>query len=436
MFFKFRYDSEDDIDSVEPLPPPVERKERNRDKSMRKKPIDARDEPENADYYSSSYDKTYDQGGKSTKSIKRKVKTKETTSPIVEVIPPEELPLPLDEDNKEERSAEKSNKKLKKDGKKKRKHKKSPDSTVPVDEVKKVKPGVEMETGTDNDENMYDERHETRVSPEPTIKSRKSDTIMKSVVIERPRSPTPEEHLTTRKRTHSQERDGEVTRKEEMRRAENTRDSHVREGKQSRHVDNRNDETKTKKRRSSSDSHPPPPPPPPYVQNGSNDTSFPTSNAPRNAFVPSSSFVDASVPSRATFAKHSPEDNSIASTGSNIKPTSGNTTPTNSPGNAQTNNSVVPNSDDTLMELLRRHPVMWQGLLGLKNDSAAIQMHYVSGNSKLAEFSLPKASGATGPNGVTLPPILRIAQRMRMEVSQLEGVTKRMQVMIWLMRVH
>lgn len=34
---------------------------------------------------------------------------------------------------------------------------------------------------------------------------------------------------------------------------------------------------------------------------------------------------------------------------------------------------------DTLLDLLRRFPVMWQGLLGLKNDTAAVQMHFLSG---------------------------------------------------------
>ena len=59
---------------------------------------------------------------------------------------------------------------------------------------------------------------------------------------------------------------------------------------------------------------------------------------------------------------------------------------------------------------------MWQGLLALKNDIAAIQMHYVSGSEKVAQDSLISA----------MP--LRIAQRMRLEPSQLEGVGRRMTV--------
>ena len=38
-----------------------------------------------------------------------------------------------------------------------------------------------------------------------------------------------------------------------------------------------------------------------------------------------------------------------------------------------------PTNADTLMDLLRRYPVMWQGLFALKNDSAAVQMHFLSG---------------------------------------------------------
>lgn len=80
---------------------------------------------------------------------------------------------------------------------------------------------------------------------------------------------------------------------------------------------------------------------------------------------------------------------------------------------------------DTLLDLLRRYPVVWQGLLALKNDSAAVQMHYLAGNGRLAEVSLPQ----TPTNGVggSVPPPIRIAQRMRLEPSQLEGVIRRMQ---------
>uniref|UniRef100_A0A673L3D8 SPOC domain-containing protein n=1 Tax=Sinocyclocheilus rhinocerous TaxID=307959 RepID=A0A673L3D8_9TELE len=57
------------------------------------------------------------------------------------------------------------------------------------------------------------------------------------------------------------------------------------------------------------------------------------------------------------------------------------------------------------------------GHLALKNDTAAVQLHFVSGNNVLAHRSLPPPEGGA---------FLRIAQRMRLEASQLEGVARRM----------
>ncbi len=74
--------------------------------------------------------------------------------------------------------------------------------------------------------------------------------------------------------------------------------------------------------------------------------------------------------------------------------------------------------------LLQRYPIMWQGLLALKNDSAAVQMHFVSGSMNVARDSLP-----SNPDG-SIPP-LRISQRMRLEQNQLEGVTRKLQVCIF-----
>ncbi|EGV96972.1 Msx2-interacting protein [Cricetulus griseus] len=67
----------------------------------------------------------------------------------------------------------------------------------------------------------------------------------------------------------------------------------------------------------------------------------------------------------------------------------------------------------------QKYPIVWQGLLALKNDTAAVQLHFVSGNNVLAHRSLPLSEGG---------PPLRIAQRMRLEASQLEGVARRMTV--------
>lgn len=82
--------------------------------------------------------------------------------------------------------------------------------------------------------------------------------------------------------------------------------------------------------------------------------------------------------------------------------------------------SQVPPQADSLLMLLQRYPVMWQGLLALKTDQAAVQMHFVFGNPKVASGSLPcNSDGSTPP--------LRIAQRMRLEQTQLEGVARKMQ---------
>lgn len=58
----------------------------------------------------------------------------------------------------------------------------------------------------------------------------------------------------------------------------------------------------------------------------------------------------------------------------------------------------------------------------LKNDSAAVQLHFLNGNVQLAKNSLPLHTDQPMP-------ILRISQRMRLEKTQLEGVDKRIQVM-------
>lgn len=81
----------------------------------------------------------------------------------------------------------------------------------------------------------------------------------------------------------------------------------------------------------------------------------------------------------------------------------------------------VPPQADSLLMLLQRYPVMWQGLLALKNDQAAVQMHFVFGNPNVARDSLPcNSDGSTPP--------LRIAQRMRLEQTQVDGVARKMQV--------
>ncbi|KAM3618680.1 uncharacterized protein V6R79_023461 [Siganus canaliculatus] len=70
-----------------------------------------------------------------------------------------------------------------------------------------------------------------------------------------------------------------------------------------------------------------------------------------------------------------------------------------------------------MVQLLTKYPIVWQGLLALKNDQAAVQLHFVSGNTVLAQRSLPPPEGG---------PLLRIVQRMRLEASQLDSVARRM----------
>ncbi|XP_071331432.1 msx2-interacting protein isoform X1 [Trachinotus anak] len=70
-----------------------------------------------------------------------------------------------------------------------------------------------------------------------------------------------------------------------------------------------------------------------------------------------------------------------------------------------------------MVQLLTKYPIVWQGLLALKNDQAAVQLHFVSGNTMLAQRSLPPPEGG---------PLLRIVQRMRLEASQLDSVARRM----------
>ncbi|XP_019736295.1 msx2-interacting protein [Hippocampus comes] len=70
-----------------------------------------------------------------------------------------------------------------------------------------------------------------------------------------------------------------------------------------------------------------------------------------------------------------------------------------------------------MVQLLTKYPIVWQGLLALKNDTAAVQLHFVCGNKGLAHRSLPLQEGGA---------FLRIVQRMRLEASQLESVARRM----------
>ncbi|XP_065210776.1 protein split ends isoform X2 [Planococcus citri] len=77
------------------------------------------------------------------------------------------------------------------------------------------------------------------------------------------------------------------------------------------------------------------------------------------------------------------------------------------------------NLDGTV--LVQMYPIIWQGLLALKNDQAAVQMHVVSGNTSVAYDALPTLQDG-------FQPLLRIAQRMRLEQPQLEQVNRKMEI--------
>ena len=71
------------------------------------------------------------------------------------------------------------------------------------------------------------------------------------------------------------------------------------------------------------------------------------------------------------------------------------------------------------MRLIERYHIMWQGMLCLKNDSATVQLHFISGSRQMAESSLPDQPQVQSPSGVSLPQ-LRIIQRMRLEQPQVK----------------
>ncbi|XP_033107662.1 uncharacterized protein LOC117109421 [Anneissia japonica] len=85
--------------------------------------------------------------------------------------------------------------------------------------------------------------------------------------------------------------------------------------------------------------------------------------------------------------------------------------------------SPMQRKQDHLGSIMMRYPVMWQGGLALKNETAFIQMHYVSGSMEVAGQALSQTMSMEEDS-----PPLRVAQRMRLEQSQLEGVGSRMKV--------
>ncbi|CAG0898062.1 unnamed protein product [Cyprideis torosa] len=77
--------------------------------------------------------------------------------------------------------------------------------------------------------------------------------------------------------------------------------------------------------------------------------------------------------------------------------------------------------DGSLLTLLKMYPMVWRGCLGLKNQNASVAMHFVSGDPDIARSALPT------DDRLNEIPVLRIAQRMRLEPNQLDGVARKMQ---------
>ncbi|XP_065061229.1 msx2-interacting protein-like isoform X2 [Rhopilema esculentum] len=170
----------------------------------------------------------------------------------------------------------------------------------------------------------------------------------------------------------------------------------------------RREKTKDRERREKiKEETPPPPPPPPEPR--------------KEQRLPDPAIHQQPVPQLLPGSVH--VDSPGGTPGSAITPSAPNSGGTSTPAHFTPPPPPPPTNADTLLDLLRRYPVMWQGLFALKNDSAAVQMHFLSGNVRLAEASLPRSVLAG-----EVPPPLRISQRMKLEASQLDGVNKRIKV--------
>ncbi|XP_050956579.1 LOW QUALITY PROTEIN: msx2-interacting protein [Labeo rohita] len=120
-------------------------------------------------------------------------------------------------------------------------------------------------------------------------------------------------------------------------------------------------------------------------------------------------------PAHAQFAESSPLG--INQSGHSIPPSQGVQEPESSQAQAESKVELVGHQPVNMVQLLTKYPIVWQGLLALKNDTAAVQLHFLCGNKALGLRSLPLPESGG---------ILRIVQRMRLEAQQLEGVARRM----------
>ncbi|KAA0711704.1 Msx2-interacting protein SMART/HDAC1-associated repressor protein SPEN -like protein [Triplophysa tibetana] len=106
-----------------------------------------------------------------------------------------------------------------------------------------------------------------------------------------------------------------------------------------------------------------------------------------------------------------------SSLGISVPPSQGVQEPESSQSQAEAKEEPGGHQPVNMVQLLNKYPIVWQGLLALKNDTAAVQLHFLCGNKALGLRSLPVPESGG---------ILRIVQRMRLEAQQLEGVTRRM----------
>ncbi|XP_067253310.1 msx2-interacting protein isoform X4 [Chanodichthys erythropterus] len=120
-------------------------------------------------------------------------------------------------------------------------------------------------------------------------------------------------------------------------------------------------------------------------------------------------------PTHAQFADNSPMG--INQSTHSIPQSQATQEPESSQPQAEAKVELVGHQPVNMVQLLTKYPIVWQGLLALKNDTAAVQLHFLCGNKALGLRSLPLPESGG---------ILRIVQRMRLEAQQLEGVARRM----------
>ena len=95
--------------------------------------------------------------------------------------------------------------------------------------------------------------------------------------------------------------------------------------------------------------------------------------------------------------------------------------------NDPTENVTAPRPND-LMHLFKRYKMLWQGLLGLKNDSATVQFHYLNGSLKIGRRSLlglPKAHSTAGIFRWCLP-LLQITKRLSLDKPEVSLKIKKL----------